>query len=295
MEGNRSAADGGLDPLEEVLCPPQPRVGQLANCVPIVWRGAAAFPVELVGVQTQRQRREPQLEDDLVGRRGDAVGTSQSGSGAAPVALPERQLGFPRRAHSRRVVVGAKEAPSAPRSVSAAANRPPRISRWSLAKLTGRAKYGSTPLASTLALTASASAQRPSATRASVSCPVVSAAYVRCSPRRSRSASPRWARSTASAGATGEPVGLDQVVPRRTDALGVVAAQGEVERFVQTAETVRRSRRGVPRSTRGRGGRSSSRRALRSVGQPPWRHGRAPGRRDSAVRAPPGRRHRTAG
>ena len=39
-------------------------------------------------------------------------------------------------------------------------------------------------------------------------------------------------------GAPGEHVGLDEVVPRRADALGVVALDGEVERLVQAADAV---------------------------------------------------------
>ena len=65
-------------------------------------------PAVLVGVEAHRQRRQPQLEHDLVGRRRDLVGTGEGAARPRPVALPDRQLCFPRGADARGVVVGAE-------------------------------------------------------------------------------------------------------------------------------------------------------------------------------------------
>ena len=96
-------------------------------------------------------------------------------------------------------------------------------------------------------------------------------------------------------GAAGEPVGLDEVVPRRADPLGVVALHGEVERLVQPAEPVVE----VAEVTLQR---SEDVQRVAHLGAPfglaggrQARRGQGPGRRGSAARGPPGRRRRTAG
>ncbi len=108
VERDRPAADGVFDPCEEGVGPIEAGVRRPPNIGPVRWCGTRARPVVLVGVEAHRQRGEPQLENDLIGRRGDLVGTGEGGAGPLPVALPERQLGLPCGAHTRGVVVGAE-------------------------------------------------------------------------------------------------------------------------------------------------------------------------------------------
>ena len=108
MERRRPSFDGFLDPLHEGLGAGQPFVGSSLRILPAPRRGARPRPAVLIGLETRRQRRQPQLEHDLVGCRRDLVGTGEGAASPRPVALPESEFGLPRGAHPDGVVVGAE-------------------------------------------------------------------------------------------------------------------------------------------------------------------------------------------
>ena len=189
--------------------------------------------------EAHRQRGEPQLEDDLVGRRGDLVGTGEGGAGPLPVALPERQLGLPCGTHARGVVVGAERvAQSSARSDLGVGEPPPADQQVEPPEVDGEGE-----------VRVDAPGEHGAADRVGVGPPPERQQRQRqlaagqrgigsVQPQALQVGEPSLGELDRLGGTTGEHVGLDEVVPRRADPLGVVALHGEIERLVQPAEPV---------------------------------------------------------